>query len=125
MKTEVSDRIERPGLLSYVLVLILTSWTGCFAVGFGLAVPQFKELLAGFGADVPTLTKFVINHRVSIWVLLFIASVVQLTFCVLLVAAKTMFARRAAFISLACNIAVQLILVVAMYLPIFKLGEVV
>jgi type II secretory pathway component PulF len=119
------DPTSRPGVVSYILVASMTVWIGCFAIGFGVVVPQFASLFAGFGADLPRLTQFVLSARIPIWALLLLACLMQLGLLIYLVSARTFAARRLTLITSGLNIAGQLVLVVAMYAPIFKLGAVV
>jgi type II secretory pathway component PulF len=125
MKREATDCVCRPGVLSYIFALCLTVWIGFFAIGFGLVAPQFSRLFAGFGAEVPTLTEFVLKTRIPIWDLLLLGFVVQLGFFVFLLVSRTFMARRSALMSSSLNIAAQLVLAAAMYIPIFWLGAVV
>ena len=112
-------------MLSYILASCLTVWIGSFAIGFGLVVPQFSRLFAGFGAELPALTEFVLHMRVPLWGLLILGFLVQLALLVHLLAARTLGARRRARLSAIVHIAAQVVLTAAMYVPIFRLGAVV
>lgn len=125
MRRETLEQTSRPGVVSYILAASLTVWIGCFAIGFGVVVPQFASLFAGFGADLPRLTQFVLNTRMPIWALLFLGFLVQLGLLIRLLSARTFAARRLTLTTSGFNIAGQLVLLIAMYAPIFKLGAVV
>lgn len=122
MHAKATDRISRPGVLSYLLVLCLTVWIGAFAIEFGLVVPQFSRLFAGFGAEIPALTEFVLKMTIPIWGLLLLGFVAQFGLFVHLLTARTLLARQRARMSSILNIAAQIVLTAAMYVPIFRLG---
>lgn len=54
-----------------------------------------------------------------------LGSLVQVGLLILLLSKRTLAARRLNLISLGFNIAAQLIVLIAMYLPVFMMGEVV
>ena len=90
------------------------------AVTANFTVPAFRDLFVGFGADLPLLTQMTLNYYGYLWVLLFVVIAVRFAWP----------SKRSAPLA-ACIVGVGLLIVgmavvmAAMYLPIFKLGEVV
>ncbi|HSC81916.1 MAG TPA: hypothetical protein VLC08_16270 [Chitinolyticbacter sp.] len=125
MNKETKNPAKLSGVLSIFVVLCLTGWIGFFAIGFGFVVPAFAELFSSFGSGLPPLTEFVLETPTPLWRLLLLGFLVQLGLFVFLLAAKTFTARRFAFISSGINIALHLLLIVALYLPVFNLGTTV
>jgi type II secretory pathway component PulF len=113
------------GSWSYFWALSLTIWVGLFAVCFGVVVPQFNDLFSAFGAELPSITAFVIGKRASIWPSLLFFFLVQLVLYINVLILRTRSARRTLLRASCVNIAIQLVLVAALYAPIFKLGSVV
>ena len=111
-------------LAAYWLTFIMSSlFFPAFAVG---AIPAFEEVFLSFGSDLPFLTRAVINCRFALFLLPLIAA----TPAVLLSLSRT-FERNVykkykqgllALLLALCGIAA--VLIVAMYLPILNLGEV-
>jgi hypothetical protein len=117
---------HRPGVWSTVFAVFLTLWVGFFAVIFGFVAPAFHEILTSFGADVHPLTWFVIlDHWGLTWSLLLFGFLVQLGALVFLLATKTYAARRFVWIASGCNIAANLVVIYAPYIPLPKLDAVV
>lgn len=90
------------------------------AVTANFTVPAFRELFVGFGAELPLLTQIALNYYQYLWLLLLVVIAVRFAWPI----------RRSAALA-ACIVGVGLLIVgmavvmAAMYLPIFKLGEVV
>jgi type II secretory pathway component PulF len=119
--------VARPPLrLSTVIVgaLVLTFCGGVF-VRLPTVMGQFVDLFRGFGADLPLFTQWFISHVTLIWVTVLATLAAQLILFVVYIVDRDPRVRRVfwwmAFVNLACVAT----LLVAMYLPIFKLGEVV
>lgn len=84
-----------------------------------MMVPQFREVFAAFGADLPSFTQFFVHHSYALWLL-----------PLLVLAAWFYWPKPARRALVACSIGVVSLLVivpaltVAMYLPIFMLAPV-
>lgn len=95
------------GMILAALVPAIASWV----------VPGFRETFASFGAELPLLTRFFVNHTVTLWML-----------PVLVLAAWLFWPRRerrglAALLVGAGSLLVFPVMVFAMYLPIFSLSQ--
>ena len=84
-------------------------------------VPEFEELFAGFGADLPALTKLVIHFHDNFY-LLAIPGIVGNIF---LHFQKHVFGWSLVGFSGAMAVLLIPLTIVAMYLPIFQMGKVV
>jgi len=93
-----------------------------------IAIPKFKALFAGFGADLPASTTFLLNWRYLIWILP-VLTLVLLAVALAAPADKAIARHRstAAAFAVLCGLSmlVQGLAVVALYAPIFRLGAVV
>ena len=93
-----------------------------------VAVPKFRALFAGFGADLPASTMFLLNWRYLIWVLPALAALL-LGVSLTAPADKAIARHRGiagAFAGLCgLSLIVQALALVALYAPIFRLGAVV
>ena len=92
------------------------------------AVPQFRSLFGGFGADLPASTMFLLEWRILLWIapalvlLLLIASVMASPDKAIAWHRRVV----TAFAFLCCfSMVVQGLAVVALYAPIFRLGAVI
>ena len=93
-----------------------------------VSVPKFRSLFAGFGADLPDSTLFLLNSRYLVWILPALA-------LLLLVTALTAAAEKAiawhprvvgAFAALCVlSLILHALALVALYAPIFRLGAAV
>ena len=110
-------------LTTYWVIFIMSLFFPAFAVG---SIPAFEKVFLSFEADLPFLTRAVINCRFALFLLPLIAA----TPAVLLSLNRT-FERNVykkykqgllALLLTLCGIAA--VLIVAMYLPILYLGEV-
>lgn len=125
MKRATSEQARRPGMVGNVFAIVSTVWTGCFAIGFGAALPRFAELFAAFGTDLPRLTQVVLNARILVSTLLILGFLLQLGLFIRLLSTKTFAARRLTLTTAAVNIVAQLVLIAAIYGPIIKMGTVI
>jgi hypothetical protein len=125
MNTVAAHTGIRPSAWSYFWASCWTIWIGCFSFFFGRVLPQYNNLFKGFGADLPVLTEFVIKKAFLVWLLLVGMCLVQLGLYIYLLLSRTHTARRIIAFSSGSNIAVHLLLIGAIYAPIFKLGAVV
>lgn len=114
-----------PGAWSYFWASCWTIWIGLFAFFFGRVLPAFNNLFKGFGADLPDLTKLVVAKALLVWLLLVGMCLVQFGLYIYLLVSRTHIARRAIAVSSGLNVALHLLLIGAVYAPIFKLGAVV
>ena len=114
-----------PGFWSYAWISLLTIWIGLFGIYFRAEIAQFDALFRGFGEDIPSLTAFVIENAVVIWSVLLLSSTVQFALCIYFWCSRTDSVRRIVRLSTLANVGIQLVLITAMYLPIFRLGAVV
>jgi type II secretory pathway component PulF len=112
--------------LSTVIVgsLVLTFCGGVF-VQLPTVIGKFVDIFRGFGADLPALTQWVISHVTVIWIAVLAAFTAQLILFIVYIVDRESRVRRAFWYTAFVNLACVVTLVVAMYLPIFKLGEVV
>jgi type II secretory pathway component PulF len=92
----------------------------------GLAAPstigEFDRLFRGFGAELPWLTGTVLSFRIPILGVLLLSLMGQVVLLILLANRRTRDARRHFYRVTMANLAFFAVLVVAMYLPMFKLG---
>jgi len=113
----------------------LTAW-GVMAILFCVipssliiaAIPKFRSLFSGFGADLPDTTMFLLNSQYLLWILPALA--LLLLVIALTTPPETAIAwhRRtvAAFAVLCCaSLLVEALALVALYAPIFRLGAVI
>lgn len=116
---------ERPGFWSYFFTSTLTIWVGLFAACVGFVVPQFAALFKDFGVDLPSITAFVVGKIQFIWPSLFLFFLVQLGLYIYFLVSKTYSVRRKVVQASYVNIIIQVIIISALYIPIFRLGSVV
>jgi hypothetical protein len=122
MRAEISEPISRPGVLSYILIIIMTLWVGCFAICFVPAVDALDGVFSAMGeASIPRFTRFVMDNWIPIGGLLLWGFWAQMALFIFLLFARTFLVRRLALIAFALNITGQLVLIAAFYAPILKL----
>jgi hypothetical protein len=109
-------------------VLIVASIEAFVGVMAGWRAPPtiggFEELFKGFGADLPGLTRFVLDTRYGWWIFA-IAAISILAWIVKRPATTRVEKRRQMFAVIAYAVAFGVaygLTVVALYIPIFKLG---
>lgn len=94
--------------------------------GAGLAAPsligEFQRLFLGFGAELPWLTRTVLSFRLPILVLLLCCLVAQVIALIVLLNKRTPDARRFFYRTVRTNVVFFVLLIVALYMPMFKLG---
>jgi len=122
MVTDERSAVSGPGLgiavaLSVVMVVA------------GLKVPsligQFERLFLDFGAKLPWLTHTILSFRLPVFLILLLCLAAQVASLVALFNKRTSDARRLFYRIVVANAGVFVLLIVAMYLPMFKLGPVV
>ena len=93
-----------------------------------IAVPKFRELFRGFGADLPDMTQFLLDWRYLLWVLPVLA-ISQLIFGLAVPEDRAIAQHRGlvgAFAATCCaSLLIQGLAVAALYAPIFRLGAVI
>jgi len=99
------------GLVCGFIAATMTTIFGVFVI------PEFSKVFANFGADLPLLTRLVVNYYLLIWVV---------PLAVFLAWRFRPCTRRrnilAGMIGIGSSVAAVPIIVVAMYLPIFRLA---
>lgn len=98
------------------------------AVAVNLVVPQFQDIFDGFGAQLPWLTTVFVKHRHAFFLLPLLPPL--LWWGLARTARKAPGARRnSAMIALLVALGLTFVMVplaiIAMYLPIFRLGSVI
>ena len=114
---EVAKRESGAGIVLFVVGL-----SGALILaGVATAViPQFRELFKGFGADLPVATQLVVDYYLYLWFSPLMVVAVRFAWPV-----KRVRSIAACFFGLALLVLGVPLLVLAMYLPIFRLGSVV
>jgi type II secretory pathway component PulF len=83
-------------------------------------VPAFRELFVGFGADLPLFTQIALNYYQYLWLLLLVVIAVRFAW-----PNKRSAPLAACIVGVGLLIVGMVVVMAAMYLPIFQLGEVV
>jgi type II secretory pathway component PulF len=120
---EKMESLGRPGVVSYILISILTVWIGFFAGAFGFVAPAFVEVFGAMGeASIPSLSQLVIvDASPLVWRLLIRGFLVLLGLFIFLLVKKTFLARRLTLAAIGVNIAGQLVVFAALYAPVLKI----
>lgn len=121
----VKDRTADVGAVSLVFATALCVAMVLFGLSFRSIVLEFKSLFLGFGADLPPLTAAVISYTIPIWLALVVCLAGQVAMLVGLVNSRTIKSRDIFYRFVGFNALFIVVLIVSMYLPIFKLGAVV
>ena len=123
-----SEDINQPvNLWMLILSVLLTSMCVAIYVAIYFSWAGFQDLVQGFGADLPALTRFFISSY-QIYGVLILIGVIP---CVLLLwnrnrpVAESNRLFRLVFASFGISLFVLSVSVTAAYLPVFKLGAVV
>lgn len=93
-----------------------------------MAVPKFRSLFAGFGADLPAGTVFLLNWRYLLWVLpVLTVLLIGVAWAAPPEKAIASHRRTVQAVAVVCGLSmiVEGLAVVALYAPIFRLGAVV
>jgi type II secretory pathway component PulF len=122
MKTENQPALSLP---TVIVGAIMLSLCASVFVGLPAVIEQFAALFQGFGADLPQLTKMVVAGVTPIWIVLLATVVAQLILFIVYLSARSPKVRKAFWLLAFVNLAALVTIVVAMYLPIFRLGSVV
>jgi type II secretory pathway component PulF len=104
---------------------ILLSICASIFVPLPSVIGQFAQLFSGFGADLPLLTRWVVAGVTFIWIAVLGTVVAQLVLFIVYISARSRKVKSAFWILAFVNLAALVTIVVAMYLPIFRLGSVV
>jgi type II secretory pathway component PulF len=108
--------------IAFVLLILMQSY------GVSVAIPKFRSLLANFGSDLPAITLFTLKYY---WIGCFgntTISIASTTFIWLKPRAaetRLKFAYGLALLALVAAFIWSGIVLVALYLPIFKLGAMI
>ncbi|MFC4308517.1 hypothetical protein ACFPN2_05425 [Steroidobacter flavus] len=96
-------------------------------VAAGLATPsivgEFHRLFLGFGAELPWLTRAVLSFRIPVFVILLLCLIAQVVSLLALLNRRTPEARRLFYRIAKANLGIFVLLIVAMYVPMIKLGS--
>jgi len=117
MASEAVSSRERSTAI--VLALVAQVFGNALGVAGSFAIPAFKSVFSAFGADLPLLTKLTINFSHFLWALPILAAV----FWWLLPSNAARIKFYAIFC--ACELILVLLVLIALYSPIFRLGSVV
>lgn len=101
--------------------MVLTVWVGFWAIMFGYIIQSFASFFSKFGASLPSLTQVVLNNSTLIWAVLLLSFLLQLVLFILLWLLRSFALLRCVQVMSGLNIAAQLVLFMAMYLPIFEM----
>lgn len=113
------------GFWFYLTVIIITLWVILFNANSGYVIKQFSETFSGFGAELPTLTHWIINHIPFVWIGMVYAAIVQLCLLLLIIITRSTLSIKLFLIVFMFNILLEITIITAMYLPIFHLGHVI
>jgi type II secretory pathway component PulF len=127
---EVDRLLDETGSIKTWVLVVSTSLVVCTLVLYGIilvAVPSFGELFAGFGSSLPILTALVIGYSKFTVVLALIGVLPLISMWRVRSSGSRDTARDFRRIIAGFGIALFVfsITVTAMYLPVFKMGEVV
>lgn len=96
-------------------------------VGAGLAAPsligEFQRLFRDFGAELPWLTRAILSFRLPALLILLLCLSAQVISLIVLLNRRTPDARRLFYRIFKINVGLFVLLIVAMYVPMFKLGS--
>ena len=110
-----------------ILAIALTVISGLIYAAIYPLVPNFRELLANFGADLPAITKFILNSYMY-YGLFFLVGLIP---CIALCLNRNFLTgnEKKLFVIIAINFVLAFVVfgfvLVGMYLPIFQMGSVV
>jgi type II secretory pathway component PulF len=110
------------GIAGIVVGILLTAPAVLLSFRYVETVAQFEAVFKGFGADLPGLTRFILSHSLLIAIAFAACTVCQVVLLVLLIANRTFNARRWFWLAALVTLGATLTTIVALYLPIFKLG---
>ena len=126
-KSLESSEQQPPGFWVIVLSVALTIISGMLYSAIYPAVPQFVEIFEGFGAELPWFTQFILDNYYYFG----LPYLLGLIPCMILVKnrASVIPSEKHLFMLIVINFVLSFfvigITVIAMYLPIFKMGNVV
>ncbi|MCX4026949.1 hypothetical protein H0A36_28055 [Endozoicomonas sp. SM1973] len=124
-------KIESISTRALLLSLGLLVFSLFIHIGVVFVIPQFLEVFAGFGADLPAITQFVLKtHRYY-----FLVFLLLLPICILLYRRRLIHKGKEkqrkhpllaySVLALLLTLAIQGFVMISMYIPIFYLGSVV
>lgn len=123
----VTDEHGRTRTWVLLLSSILVVWSIAIYAYIVIAVPSFRELFAGFGADLPSLTAFVIKYS-WLCVVLTPLSIIPLVALWRKRSSETVEKGRdfkRVIIAFMISVVIGNVTVYGLYLPIFKMGAAV
>jgi type II secretory pathway component PulF len=123
----VTDERGRTRIWVLLLSSILVVWSIAIYAYIVMAVPSFRELFAGFGADLPSLTAFVIKYS---WLCVVLAplSIIPLVALWRKRSSENIDKGRdfkRVIIAFMISVVIGNVSVYGLYLPIFKMGAAV
>jgi type IV pilus assembly protein PilC len=123
MTSEANSSSTARTILSSILIVVTMVMCLVFGVMGALVIPQFAQVFSSFGADLPAPTLLVINFRYLLWLPSFLMLIVMGVLWWLVKSPKVRTLCYAVFVVV--QVLMLPLIIVSMYLPIYKLGQVV
>jgi type II secretory pathway component PulF len=125
MKRSAGSPSAGLGAWSYIWTTMLTAWICVFAFPFVRILGEYQALFRAFGAELPAFTGFIFRQKMLVWLWLVLLALFQIGLLIRFYRVNTRQARSHVKWLTAFHALHQVAFVVAMYLPIIKLGAVV